>query len=263
MLNIYNYHATPEKLPGFAERWSIDPMLALEVLKKDPSNKKAERIVLTDYRAVLAYVSNTGKAFPAGLKVLMARNDIMVLIDYAILIKQRVPQIEQRLLATDYYTLINRYISNVIEGPWKEAEAVLAKSEYHAREYVRMWLGGDWAKFDRGQRVDKESWNWQDYVKEIIDDIVQGINENQLDLYQDEDDDDIEEWKEVHLTYKPEGKRLIILKGTQKVGSVELSGKRLEFFDDDNEMWATMQLTQPQDEAWDSIYDFVDRIIGI
>jgi hypothetical protein len=126
-----------------------------------------------------------------------------------------------------------------------------------------MWLGGDWAKFDRGQRVDKESWNWQDYVKEIIDDIVQGINENQLDLYQDEDDDDIEEWKEVHLTYKPEGKRLIILKGTQKVGSVELSGKRLEFFDDDNEMWATMQLTQPQDEAWDSIYDFVDRIIGI
>lgn len=258
MLNVYKYHAEPESLHDYENRWKIDPMYAVDVLIQHPDRKDVERVVLSNSFAVLKYVKATAKPFPAGLQTLIAlRFNILPLISYAEAINQRVPEIEQELLSGGL-NLVD-YAERVIKGIWKEAEPIIARDKSTRREYIQKLLGGDWSKFDRGQFGPEN--DWVDMVSSAINATIDDLNDNGW-ATADEDEDN-EEYDEVVIVCKKTASNSMsiyrIRSGRRtKIGEVvAVSSHEAECKDANGKLACKISIAGTDDDVRDELYDYI------
>lgn len=268
MLNVYNYHVRPVELYDYENHWKADPMLAVEVLQRYPDRKDVLALVLSSTRAILQYVRSTSKPFPEGLRVLLSqegRGTTSALLDYAGWVGVRVPEIEKRLLSSGTVGEISAYIDRVINGVWKEAESKIGKESYYSREYVRMYLKGDWSKFDEGQY--KEDDGWISFVQGLLDDGVRSYDENAEAMAEedwDDEDEEVEPYESLDVSYQDwsSKKGFDIYRGITKVGSVgQVRSGKIELLDRKEEVYKSLELGKPEDAYWDDIYDYIHDII--
>jgi hypothetical protein len=269
MLNVYNYHVHPVELYDYENHWKADPMKAVEVLQQYPDRKDVLALVLSSPRAIIRHVQDTHKPFPEGLRVLLSQEGMGTttrLLDYATWVGVRVPEIEKRLLISGNVGEISAYIDRVIKGVWKEAESKIGKESYYRREYVRMYLKGDWSKFDEGQY--KEDDGWIRFVQELLDDGVRSYDENAEamagDVDWDGEDEEVEPYEPLDVSYQDwsNKKGFDIYRGITKVGSVgQVRSGKIELLDGKDEVYKSLELGKPEDAYWDDVYDYIHDII--
>lgn len=268
MLNVYNYHVHPVELYDYENHWKADPMLAVEVLQRYPDRKDVLALVLSSPRAIIKYVQDTRKPFPKGLGKLLQQEGVGTtssLIDYAVWVESRVPEIEKRLLSLGNIEEIFAYISRVIKGVWKEAESTIGKESYYRREYVRVYLNGDWSKFDKGQY--KEDNDWISFVQGLLDDGVTSYDENAEAMAEedwDDEDEEAEPYEPLDISYRDwsNKKGFDIYRGLTKVGSIgQVRSGKIELLDKKEAVYKSLELGKPEDAYWDDVYDYIHDVI--
>jgi hypothetical protein len=216
----------------------------------------------------MRYVQNTHKPFPEGLRVLLQQEGIGTtsrLIDYADYIESRVPEIEKRLLSKGDVGEISAYINRVIKGVWKEAESKIGKKSYYSREYVRIYLKGDWSKFDQGQH--SEDTGWIRFVQELLDDGVRSYDENAEAMAEEDwgdEDEEVEPYEPLDVSYQDwsNKKGFDIYRGLTKVGSVgQVRSGKVELLDKKEAVYKSIELGKPDDAYWDDVYDYIHDVI--
>jgi hypothetical protein len=262
MLDLYKYHTAPDTLHEFESRWKLSPRAAVSKLVVDPNNEQALALVLSENIAILEYVRRTKKPFPAGLKAM--GDKVSDLVSYAFALKQRVPQVEQVLLRGDNLNDLTYYVRHIIKGPWKEAESVIAKDDYYAREYVNEVLGGDWSKFDNGQY--NTSAKWQDLIEDIINTIVMDVNDNGWAM--EEEDEDNEPWDEIKLTFvrtNADKTTLKVMRDGRLTGKiVKADGEHVaKCYNADGKLITTVDLGQSEDDITQDLWTYAsDDLAG-
>lgn len=268
MLNVYNYHVHPVELYDYENHWKADPMLAVEVLQRYPDRKDVLALVLSSPRAIIKHVQDTRKPFPEGLRVLLQQEGVgatSTLIDYAVWVESRVPEIEKRILSLGHIEEIFAYISRVIKGVWKEAESTIGKESYYRREYVRLYLNGDWSKFDEGQY--KEDNDWIGFVQGLLDDGVTSYDENAEAMAEedwDDEDEEAEPYEPLDISYRDwsNKKGFDIYRGLTKVGSIgQVRSGKIELLDKKEAVYKSLELGKPEDAYWDDVYDYIHDVI--
>lgn len=269
MLNVYKYHVSPEKLIEYENHWKADPMAAVDVLVRHPERVEVKAVVLQDPKAIVQYVREVGKSFPEGLSVILSKDEYAYkssIIPYAMALGKRDSKIEAWLLRDGDPHTIMTYVHEVVKGVWKEAEAIIARSGFHRREYVRMYLKGDWSKFDKGQILDNS--DWKTYVQGLIDSGVEGYNEHRESMMEDDWDDEEEDEEEgvyepLVVMYKDitDGS-FGIFNGRKRVGvCIRQHGGDVELLDLNNELKATLDLNKTEDALWDDVYQYIEDVI--
>jgi hypothetical protein len=218
----------------------------------------------------MRYVQDTHKPFTEGLRVLLQQEGIGAtsnLIDYADYIGYRVPEIEKRLLSKGGVGDISAYINRVIKGVWKEAESKIGKESYYSREYVRIYLKGDWSKFDQGQHSGDS--DWVSFVQELLDDGVRSYDENaeamaEEDWGDEDEDEEVEPYEPLDVSYQDwsNKKGFDIYRGITKVGSVgQVRSGKVELLDKNEAVYKSIELGKPDDAYWDDVYDYIHDVI--
>ena len=268
MLNVYKFHNQPHILHDYENSWKADPMVAVEVLVQYPDRKDIQSVVLSNRNAILQYVKETGREWPEGLRVLLSPergSAIIGIMQYAIAVGHRVSVVEQRILLDGIASDLMHYIQHVIKGVWKEAESKIAKSDYHRQEYVRMYLSGDWSKFDKGQYVGEVN-GWIRLVQDLINDAVESYNQTIDDQVDDWDDEDEEHsYDPIYVSFEKsdDNKSFIIFNDLDRVGSaVQLPSGNVKLSDLNDRSIVTLDIGRPQDEIWDDVYQYVVDVIA-
>jgi hypothetical protein len=258
MLNIYNFHDNPQSLAMYSEQWRAFPEKAVDKLVEDPNNQEVKNVVLRSPKTILMYVKKTKKPFPEGLEKLSG--DLAALMGYARVLHQRNDQLEQMLIADGDPHQIYYYIFDIVGGPWKQAEHIIAKNQVLRRNYVRDILGGDWTKLDKGQY--DITTDWEIRVEEMIESIVDDINEQGWDDIEDDGVDANYNWVVSFKYHKTDDEIEISRKGHGIVGYATITRRgRIELRDANHEITDTVPVDTHAHFMKATFKDYVNDIL--
>jgi hypothetical protein len=259
MLNPYKYHTNPDALHNFENSWKLSDKVAADYLIVHPGHEGAQAKLATSSVGVMYYVEQTKKPFPAGLPRLVPTD----LVTYAQFTGERLPkEYETKLINNRDVWLIVRYVDDIIKGPWKEAEQVIADSGNESRidHYVSTWLGGDRSKFNTNPTDVVDVTGWKERVTRAIDIIIDDINF----INEENTDEDEDAPEEIYLTYNYKGPRIRIhnARNDRLLGSIRKVDREpfaICLAADDSEI-VKISLADTRDRLHDILYKYVQTI---